>query len=270
MILALDVGNSQIHGGVYEAEKLRFQFRKNTRPGSSSDEIGLFLTMVLRENGVSPRQIGSVAICSVVPDVIHSLKNACLKYFDLQPFILGPGTRTGLRIRYRNPLEVGSDRIANSIAASHLFPDRDLIIADFGTATTYDVVTAGREYLGGLILPGLRISMEALESKTARLPSVEILEPSELIGRSTIESIQAGLYYQSLFAHQGLTARIKAEHFKGREVVVVGTGGFARMYEREGVFDALVPELVLMGLNLALGMNAASAPSPPSQGETTP
>lgn len=256
MILALDVGNSQIHGGVHEGGRLRLQFRKNTRPGSSSDEVGLFLVMVLRENGISPRQIRDVAICSVVPDVIHSLKNACLKYFELQPFILGPGTRTGLRIRYRNPLEVGSDRIANSIAASHLFPGRNLIIADFGTATTYDVVTAERDYLGGLILPGLRISMEALESKTARLPAVEILKPAELIGRSTIESIQAGLYYQSLFAHQGLTARIKADYFKDRDVVVVGTGGFARLYEKEGIFDALVPELVLMGLTLALALNS--------------
>ncbi len=255
MILALDVGNSQIHGGVYDGDQIKFQFRKNTKPGNSSDEIGLFLVMVLRENGVSPRQIRHVAICSVVPDVIHSLKNACIKYFDRQPFILGPGTRTGLKIKYRNPLEVGSDRIANSIAAAQLFPHKNLIIADFGTATTYDVVTADRDYLGGLILPGLKISMEALESKTARLPAVEIIKPAELVGRSTIESIQSGLYYQNLFAHKGMTSEIKAGYFKGLEVVVVGTGGFSRMYEKEGVFDALVPELVLMGLNLALKMN---------------
>lgn len=256
MILTLDVGNSQIHGGVHEGDQIRFQFRKNTKPGNSSDEIGLFLVLVLRENGISHRQISQVAICSVVPEVIHSLKNACLKYFDLQPFILGPGTRTGLRIRYRNPLEVGSDRIANGIAAGHLYPGKNLVIADFGTATTFDVITADRDYLGGLIMPGLKISMEALESRTARLPSVEIVKPQEVVGRSTIESIQAGLYYQNLFALRGLTLQIKTECFRNQEVLLVGTGGFARMYEREHVFDALIPELVLIGLKLAIEMNS--------------
>jgi type III pantothenate kinase len=260
MILSLDVGNSQIHGGVYDGDQLRFQFRKNTKTGNSSDELGLFLSLILKENGVSTRDIKQIAICSVVPDVIHSLKGACQKYLDLVPFILQAGTKTGLKIKYRNPLEVGSDRIANSIAGTHLFPGKNLIIVDFGTATTYDVVTADRDYLGGLILPGFKISMEALESKTARLPTVEIVAPTEIVGRSTTESIQAGLYYQNLYALKGITAVIKDKYFgnSADPTAIIGTGGFSRMLEREGVFDTLVPELVLMGLNLALRMNELS------------
>lgn len=258
MILALDVGNSQIHGGVYagtDQRELKLQFRKNTQNSNSSDEMGLFLVQVLRENSIDPKSIHQIAICSVVPDLNHSLKGACNKYFGLAPFMLQAGTKTGLKIKYRNPLEVGSDRIANSIAASHLYPGQNAVIVDFGTATTYDVVTSEKEYLGGLILPGLRISMEALESRTARLPSVEILAPTEVIGRSTVESIQAGLYFQNLFAHHGITERIKTECFPGKSVVVLGTGGFSRMFEKEGGFNAVIPELVLLGLNLALKMN---------------
>lgn len=255
MILALDVGNSQIHGGVFEGDQLKMQFRKNTKNSNSSDELGLFLVAVLRENGIDPKTIRQIAICSVVPDLNHSLKGACSKYFDGQPFFLQAGTKTGLKIKYRNPLEVGSDRIANAIAATHLYPGKNAIIADFGTATTYDVVTADKEYLGGLILPGMRISMEALESKTARLPAVEIVQPADIVGRSTVESIQSGLFYQNLFAHQGITERIKSQYFPNGDVVVLGTGGFSRMFAQEGAFHAVIPELVLMGLNLALHFN---------------
>jgi type III pantothenate kinase len=129
-------------------------------------------------------------------------------------------------------------------------------VADFGTATTYSVITADRDYLGGMIMPGLRISMEALELQTAKLPAVEILPPEELIGRSTVENIQSGLYYGALCALQGVVGRIRQETFAGQPVTVIGTGGFARLFERERAFDAHVPELILYGLNLALKMNA--------------
>lgn len=258
MILALDVGNSQIHGGLFVDDRLQFQFRKNTKNGNSSDEIGLFLKAVLRENGIDPKKIHQIVLCSVVPDEVHSIKGACQKYFDLAPhfpMILGPGTRTGLKIKYRNPVEVGADRIANAIAGTHLFPGKNLIIVDFGTATTYDVVTSEKEYLGGLILPGLRISMEALEGRTAKLPAVEIVAPEEIVGRSTVESIQSGLYYSNLFALRGLAERIRKEYFEGEEAMVIGTGGFSRLFERDGAFDTLVPELVLIGLHRALKLN---------------
>ncbi|MBS1982859.1 MAG: type III pantothenate kinase [Bdellovibrionales bacterium] len=256
MILTLDIGNSQIHGGVFENETLRLQFRKTSKQGTSSDELGLFLRSVLRENGLQPEKISQIALCSVVPDIVHSLKNACKKYFNINPFILQAGTRTGLKIKYRNPIEVGSDRIANAIAATNMFPEKNLIIVDFGTATTFCVVTKDKDYLGGLILPGLRISMEALVSKTAKLPSVEIVAPQEIVGRSTVESIQSGLYFSNLCTLKEISRLIRQDTLKDDKALLVGTGGFSRLFERESVFDALVPELVLIGLHQALKMNA--------------
>lgn len=255
MILALDVGNSQIYGGVFREDKLIFQFRKNTQNSNSSDEIGIFLRSVLRENSIDPKQIQKMAVCSVVPDAVHSLRGACVKYFGMQPFMLQAGAKTGLKIRYRNPVEVGADRIADAIGATVLYPNQNVIIADLGTAITLSVVTKEKDYLGGLILPGLRISMEALESRTAKLPSVEIVRTQDVIARSTVESIQSGLYLGTLYALQGLVREIQQKHFPKEPARVVGTGGFSRLYEEEKLFDALVAELVLLGLHQALRMN---------------
>ena len=149
MILTLDVGNSQIFGGVFEDGELTLRFRRAAQPSLSSDELGLFLRRVLRENGSDPSNVERIALCSVVPELIYSLRSCCRKYFGLDPFIVQAGVKTGLKIRYRNPLEVGPDRIANAIGALHLYPGRNLIIVDFGTATTFDVVRATRDYLGG-------------------------------------------------------------------------------------------------------------------------
>lgn len=256
MILCLDVGNSQIFGGVFDNEKLISTFRKTSKTGSSSDEIGLFLRSVLTENDINPESIKQIAICSVVPDMAHSLKNACLKYFDLTPFLLQPGIKTGLKIKYRNPVEVGADRIANAIAATHLYPGKDLIIVDFGTANTFDAITADRDYLGGIITAGLRISMEALEMKTARLPTVEIVQPESVVGRSTIENIQSGLYYGTLSMIEGLVRLITQESFKDKKPLVIGTGGFARLFEKSKAFDVILPNLVLVGLHQALKVNS--------------
>ena len=261
MILTLDVGNSQIFGGLFDAGELTLRFRKTSRSATSSDELGLFLRSLLRENGCSHSMVDRIALCSVVPDIVYSLRNCCRKYFGLDPFILQAGAKTGLKILYRNPLEVGPDRIANAIGATHLHPDRNLIIIDFGTATTFDVVRAGRQYLGGIILPGLRIAMEALEKNTARLPSVEIAAPAELIGRSTVESIQSGLYFGNRAMVRELTREIREQAFHGESAVVIGTGGFSRLFEREHVFDELAPDLVLVGLERALSLNdGASKP----------
>jgi type III pantothenate kinase len=259
MILTLDVGNSQIFGGLFEDGELKLRFRKTSRPATSSDELGLFLRSVLRENERDPSTVDQVAVCSVVPDVVYSLRSCCRKYFKVDPFILQAGVKTGLKIRYRNPLEVGPDRIANAIGATHIYPDRNLVIIDFGTATTLDVVRAGREYLGGMILPGLRIAMEALEKNTARLPTVEIVAPSQIIGRSTVESIQSGLYFGNRAAVRELTREIRDQAFRGEQVIVIGTGGFSRLFEQERIFDALVPDLVLVGLERALALNVGAS-----------
>ncbi len=260
MILLLDVGNSQIFGGVIENPSLspphfRFRFRKSTQSSSSSDETGLFLKMVLKENAIDPKAITKIGICSVVPDAMHSLRGACQKYFNITPFVLQAGVKTGLKIKYRNPLEVGADRIANSIAAIQMYPDRDIVIVDLGTATTFCAVTREKDYLGGAIIPGLRISMEALESRTAKLPSVEILKPDAACGRSTIESIQSGLYYSHVGAMRELISRYQKELFRGERPYVIGTGGFSRLFQGMEIFDVEIPDLVLYGLLMALKLN---------------
>jgi len=255
MLLALDVGNSQIHGGVFDGEMLRVQFRKTTHPIGSSDELGIFLRTVLRENAIDPAAIRRVAICSVVPPVAYPLRAACVKYFNCEPFVLQAGVKTGLKIKYRNPAEVGADRVANAIAATQRNPGRDCLIVDCGTATTFDVVTGTCDYLGGAILPGVGISAEMLSSRTAKLPRVEIARPESALGRTSAESIQSGLYYGHIGAIRTLVAQLTTEAFRGQRPWVMGTGGFARMFESEGVFDEIVPELVLFGLKHAEQMN---------------
>ena len=259
MTLTLDVGNSQIFGGVFDKHELTLRFRKTVVSPLSSDEFGLFLRSVLRENGSDPSDIDQIAFCSVVPDVIYSLRSCCRKYFNLDPFILQPGVKTGLNIRYRNPLEVGPDRIANVIGAMHLYPDRNLVIVDFGTATTFDVVRAPRDYLGGIILAGLRIAMEALENNTARLPTVEIVPASTLVGRSTVESIQAGLYFGNRAVVKGLTSEIREQAFSGEPALAIGTGGLSRLFEHDTVFNVLLPDLALIGLDRALTLNEGAS-----------
>ena len=255
MLLCLDVGNSQLFGGVYDGQDLKTTFRRTSSSRASSDEFGTFFRAVLRENGVAPEQIDMAGICSVVPDALHSLRNCFRKYFHFEPFLLQPGVKTGLKIRYRNPLEVGADKIANAIGGLVRFPGRNLLIVDFGTATTICAVTKDKEYLGGIISPGIQTSMAALESKTAQLPSVEIVKPSEVLGRSTVESIQSGLYYGTLATVRSLAAIVTEEHFKREKPVMLGTGGFGRLFQGEQLFDAFVPELPLIGLRRAVELS---------------
>lgn len=255
MLLCLDIGNTQIHGGVFDGDRLRLQFRKTTHPLGSADELGVFFAAVLRENGLDPKAIKRVAICSVVPPALYALRGACQKYFHCEPFVLQAGVKTGLKIKYRNPHEVGADRIANAIAVTHRHPGQNAIVIDCGTATTFDVVTAGAEYLGGAILPGLGISAEMLASRTARLPAVEISRPESALGRTTVESIQSGLYLGHAGALRRLTDELAREAFAGVKPLVIGTGGFSRMFEGEGLFDEFAPELVLWGLWQAERLN---------------
>jgi type III pantothenate kinase len=262
MILSLDVGNTTLHGGLFDGEQLKFQFRRTSDSHSSSDELGVFLRSVLRENGADPSCVTQIAICCVVPDAIYSLRGACQKYFNVTPFLLQAGAKTGLKIRYRNPLEVGADRIADAIAATHLYPNRNLLVIDFGTATTIEVINREGEYLGGSILAGLKISMEALENRTAKLPPVEIVrvDPKHVLGRSTIESIQSGLFFGTVGMLKEFTARLTEECFAGGhgddKPVILATGGFSGLFEKTGLFDVVIPDLVLKGLNLALRMNS--------------
>lgn len=254
MILCLDVGNSQIFGGVFVGDIIKLKFRHNTTTAASSDQFGLFLKNVIRENGLEPSEIREIAICSVVPHLSYSLRSACIKYFNIKPFTLGPGSKTGLKIEYKNPAEVGADRIANAIAAWNLYPNQDVVIVDFGTATTFCTISKTKSYKGGVIMAGLKVSMEALEQRTAKLPSVEIIRPKEVLGKTTVTSIQSGLYFGHLFAVKGILAQIEQNNL-GTKPVVIGTGGFAGLFENESLFDAIEPDMVLKGLFMALKMN---------------
>ncbi len=255
MILSLDVGNTQLYGGLFKESKLALQFRKSSRGSFSSDEIGIFLKSVIKENNFSPAEIDAISVCSVVPDKTHALRNGALKYFGKEPFFLEPGVKTGLKIRYSNPLEVGADRIANAIAAIKKFPDRNIIVVDFGTATTFCVISRKKEYLGGVILPGIRISMEALEKETAKLPRVEIKATGKSYGKTTVESIQVGLYKGQVAIVKEITKEITIETFQGEKPVIIGTGGFATLFEKENLFDEVSKTLVLHGLYHAYQLN---------------
>ena len=255
MILTLDVGNTQILGGLFDNGKLVLQFRKTTKQSFSSDEIGLFLRSVLRENDFDPSDIEDVSICSVVPDRNHSLMSAIRKYFNPDPFLLEAGVKTGLKIKYKNPHEVGSDRIANAVAATKQFPNQNIIIVDFGTATTFCVISKSSEYLGGVIIPGIRISMEGLEKQTAKLPRVEIKSIEASYGKTTVESIQIGLYHGQIGMIKEITKNIINESFQGVKPMIIGTGGFSTLFANSGLFDVVDSNLVLNGLYETLKMN---------------
>lgn len=256
MKLCLDVGNSHIYGGVYESGRSLLTFRKASKLGSSSDEYGLFFRSVLRENDCDPGQVTEIALCSVVPEAVYAISAACQKYFDIRPFILQAGVKTGMKIQYRNPLEVGADRIANAIGGIGLYPGEDLVIVDLGTATTLCAVGKEHTYRGGVILPGLKMSMQALESGTSKLGSVEIIRKEVCLGRTTTASIQSGLYFGHLGALHEIIHRIQLEEFEGQRPKVIATGGFATLFGGTGLFERVAPDLVLRGLLAVLEMNS--------------
>ena len=255
MILTIDVGNTSTACGLFEGDECVLRFRRSTNINSSSDEIGVFLRSVLRENGFDWKKIEKVGCCSVVPAINHSLTRACEKYLEKNPLFIQAGIKTGLKLKYANPKEIGADRIAAAIGAMSLHPGKNLIVIDMGTATTIDVVTSGKEYLGGAIMPGMKISVEALASGTAKLPIVEIVRPEHACGTSTIEAIQSGLYWGNLGAVKELTRQYERTIFKGEKPYIIGTGGFSRIFDGESLFDEMCPELVLLGIKCALDMN---------------
>ena len=255
-VLCLDVGNSQILGGIAGKDnKVRQLFRKNTRPSGSSDEFGIFLRTILRENDIDPQSISNIAVSSVVPEINHSLRGAVSRYFKCEPFFLQAGVKTGLKILVANPPEVGADRIATAIGASHFYSGQDVIVVDLGTASVFGAVSSKNEYLGGAICPGLRISMEVLQSATAKLPTVEILRRTQALGKNTIENIQSGLYFGHLGMIKELSGRIRQECFADRPVSLIATGGFCHLFAEEKIFDAIEPILVLKGIFQAFMLN---------------
>lgn len=255
MILCLDIGNTHIYGGVFKENQLILKFRYPSQQSFTSDQLGVFFTNVLRENNIHRHEISDIAICSVVPSLDYSVNSAFVKYFDLQPFILQSGVKTGLNIRCTNPQEVGADRIANCVGASHAFPNKNMLIVDFGTATTVDILSKDRHFLGGAILPGLKVQMTALHEHTANLPPVSIEAVETAMGKTTLDCIRSGLFFGHLGAIKEITSRLKQECFQYEPCMMIGTGGFSRLFENSRLFDVILPDLVLQGLKVSLDKN---------------
>lgn len=246
MILCIDIGNSQIHIGVFEDDKLIAQARHNTH---EFDQFAVYL------KSIDYTDIRYISICSVVPEMNYSVESACIEHFKIKPFFLSAGVKTGLKFTYTNPSEIGADRIATAIGASKLYKNQNIIVVDMGTATTICATTKNSEYLSGAILPGIKSSLKALTSDTAKLQSVEIVKPIASLGRSTKENIQIGLFYGHFGAIKEIISYLSKHAFIDEKYLVIGTGGLSRLYESEQLFDVIIPDLVLLGLNEAYKLN---------------
>jgi type III pantothenate kinase len=246
-LLAIDVGNTNISFGLFDgARKLRADWRLETRSGRTADEYVAILSELFRRADLEFNEVKSVSVSSVVPPILAPIERLCRVYLNLTPLIVGPGTKTGVPVLYENPREVGADRIVNAVGAHDRWP-QGAIVVDFGTATTFDVVTPRGEYLGGVIAPGLNVSADALYHATAKLPRVEITRPPAAIGRNTVASMQSGLVFGYAGLVDALVGRIKAEiDFDPR---VVGTGGLAPLIAAEArSIDECDDMLTLRGL----------------------
>ncbi len=253
MLLAVDIGNTNIAVGVFDGKTLLENWRIRTERDKTKEEYMLTLLNLLSLAGLKKNQLGGVIISSVVPPLTPVFQEVCRTLLKIKPLIVGPGLKTGMAILYENPLEVGADRVVASVAAFQKYGG-PVVVVDFGTATTFDTVSKKGEYLGGAIAPGVQIAAEALYLKTAKLPRVEIKKPDKAIGRTTEESIQSGLY----FGYLGLVSSIIAEIQKelGEEPRVVLTGGFGGLVFREiSRADAFEPNLVLEGLRILYEKN---------------
>src|SRR5438874_274519 len=254
MLLAIDLGNTNLTFGLFEGDQLRHDWRLATRRDSMPDELGLVMVQLMRQEGFDPRSVDAVVVASVVPPLNSALVQAIDRYFGREPMVVGPGIKTGLKIHYRDPKEVGADRIVAAMAAFKKYGG-PLIIIDFGTGTTYDVVSKEGDYLGGAIAPGMGISVDALYERAARLQRVELKAPPTVIGRTTAESMQAGIIFGFTAQVEGMVARIKKE--LGENPRVIATGGLAGLIAAETPVIELVDQrLMLEGLRMIHELNA--------------
>lgn len=254
MILTIDIGNTQIFAGVFKGDDIKARFRKTSIGSITSDELGIFLTTILREHEINPIDIKNIAISSVVPSLLRTVMNCCVKYFSIKPFIVEAGVKTGIKIPSSFD-KLGSDRVADCMAAMKRFPNKNLIVVDFGTANTFDAISKNKEYKGGAITVGVGTSMNALCQNTALLSNVEIIKPRKAAGCTTEHQLQSGLYFGNLGIIKEYIFRLRKECFNDEQAVVVATGGFARLFEKSGVFDLYEPDLLLEGIKYALDLN---------------
>lgn len=256
MLLVIDVGNTNTVLGLYEGERLVHDWRIRTVTDQTVDEYGVLILSLYRNGQIGSKKITEIIISCVVPPMLNILDPVCRKYFGVTPLIVGPGIKTGMPIYYDNPKEVGADRIVNAVAAYNKHR-RPLIIVDFGTATTFDYISAKGEYMGGCIAPGIMISSEALFKRAAKLPRVELSRPPKIITKDTISGMQAGIMFGYAGLVDGIVSRMKAE--APAEPLVVATGGLARLIAGETkLIDVVDDNLTLEGLRLIHQRNKAA------------
>ena len=248
MLLAVDVGNTDVTFGVFDGERLAARFRFTVQVPRTSDEYGELLCNILEQKGYKPDDITEVIIASVVPKMMYSFTSGIIKYLNCHPIVVGAGTKTGIRIDTMNPKEIGPDRIVDAVSAFELYGG-PIIVVDYGTATTYDLVTADGAFKGGVISPGIRISANALWNNTANLPEIEIKCPG-IIAKDTISAMQAGLFYGTIGQTEYIIRKIKEESGL-MDAKVIATGGLGKVvYENTKSIEIYDGDLTLKGLQL--------------------
>lgn len=259
MLLVIDVGNTNMTLGVYQGEELLATFRMMTKTPRTSDEYGVMITQLLKNKGIEAMELEGSIVASVVPDVMHSLTGALVRYTDTRPIIVGPGTRTGIRVVTEDPRAIGADRMVDAVAAYEKYGGPVLVL-DFGTATTYDLITEAGEFTAGITAPGIRISSEALWTKAAKLPNIEIKKPRSILAQETISSMQAGLVYGQIGQTEYIIKKVKEESGI-RNLKVVATGGLGRLIADEtDTIDVYDSSLTLDGLRIIYEKNGKKSP----------
>lgn len=255
MLLSIDVGNTNVTLGISQGEALRGTWRLATDIERLADEYASLIMGLLQHGGLSPGDVDSAAMTCVVPELEPVFQTVCQRYFGIKPLVVGVGTRTGLRILYDSPRDVGADRVVDAVAAISKYGP-PLIVVDIGTATVFDAVNGEGDYLGGAIAPGPGIAFEALVSRAAKLYRVEFVRPESAIGRNTVAALQSGMIFGYVGLVEGIVERMKSE--LGGQAKVIGTGGYAELIAREtAIIDAVDPDLTLLGLRMIYEMNRA-------------
>jgi type III pantothenate kinase len=262
MLLTIDIGNTNLTIGLYQGEALGPRWRLATDHERMPDEYGLQFLGMLEHAGHTPADLSGICLASVVPPLTGRIVEACVKYTNFEPLVVDAGVKTGVRVRYEDPRAVGADRIADAAAVQQLYGGPACVV-DFGTATTFDAISAEGDYLGGAIAPGIGIAAEALFQRAAKLPRVELQRPPHVIGRNTVHSMQSGLIYGYVGLVEGMVNRFRRE--LGKEMKVIATGGLAEIIARETpVLEIIAPWLTLDGLRIIWSLNRGTS-TPPSR-----
>ncbi len=254
MLLAVDIGNTNITIGMFQGDELKATWRIGTGVHRMPDEYGVLILNMLSYNGIEPGDIKEGALSCVVPPLLTTFNEVFQRYFTIQPLVVGPGVKTGIRIRMDNPREVGGDRISNTAGAIKLYGGQPLVVVCLGTATVFDTISEEGDYLGGAVAPGIAIAAEALYTRTAALPRVELVRPKRAIGTNTQAAMQSGIIFGYASLIDGIVTRIQEE--LGKKAFVVATGGYADIIASESkVIDKVNPDLTLIGIKAIHDMN---------------